>query len=724
MAFALSPSVTVNERDLTNVVPAVSTSTGAVVIDATWGPVNEVTVIDSENVLVQTFGKPNTLNAPNWFTAANFLSYSANLNVVRTDTTAQRNAVAIQTGTISSIAVTSGGAGYITGTGVGAVAVVIPAPTTTGGVQATATAVVSGGVIQSILITNGGTGYDSVPTCTVTGTNTTPAVIGATLTTTSGVKINNLDHYNDTYANGEGVVGSWAAKYPGALGNSITVSVCDAGGYANWAYKSQFNSAPSTSSWGDTVGAVNDEMHVVVIDKDGRWTGTSGSVLERFGYVSKASDAKAADGTSSYYKNVVNTRSAYVYWMDAPSKVTAVGLAIGSAAASGTYASLLKDGAGTITVTTAAATVVGVGTAFTAADIGSVIYNATGAVVGTISAFTDSTHVTLAANGAVAVTGAAYMVKGAQTTELSGGADPSVSTDAQKIESYTLFNDKEQIDVSLVMAGKANSVVANFVIQNIAESRKDCVAFVSPENITTGQPLIGTTSAVAADIIAYRNLLTSSNFGVIDTGVKYQYDRYNDVFRWVPLNGDIAGLCARTDYTNDAWWSPAGYNRGQVKNVVKLGYNPRQTDRDNLYQAGVNPVVSFPGQGVVLFGDKTMQAKPSAFDRINVRRLFITLEKAISLAAKYQLFEFNDPYTRANFVGTVTPFLRDVQGRRGITDFRVVCDETNNTGEIIDTNQFVGDIYIKPARSINFLTLNFIATRTGVSFSEVAGQTS
>jgi phage tail sheath protein FI len=258
-------------------------------------------------------------------------------------------------------------------------------------------------------------------------------------------------------------------------------------------------------------------------------------------------------------------------------------------------------------------------------------------------------------------------------------------------------------------------------VQNVAEVRKDCVAFVSPQSVSTGEVLSGNTSAVATSIIAYRNAITSSSYAVIDSGYKYQYDRYNDEYRWVPLNGDVAGLCARTDYTDDPWFSPAGLNRGQIKNVVKLAFNPRKTDRDNLYNAGVNPVASFPGQGVVLFGDKTALAKPSAFDRINVRRLFITLEKSISTAAKFQLFEFNDGFTRAQFKNIVEPFLRDVKGRRGITDFLVVCDETNNTSEVIDSNRFVADIYIKPARSINFIQLNFIATRTGASFNEIAG---
>lgn len=720
MGFSLSPAVTVTETDLTAVVPAVSTSTGAVVIDALWGPVGQATMIDSEDILVRTFGKPSTLNAPSWFTASNFLSYSNNLMVVRTDTTNQRNAVAAQTGTVASIPVTSGGVGYLT-SGVNAAAVVIPAPTTAGGVQAIAIPIVSGGVIQSILITNPGTGYDTVPVCTVTGTNSTPAVVGTTVTVNSGVKINNNDDYISTYSNGEGVVGSFAAKYPGALGNSLSVSMCDAGGYANWQYKSQFNSAPSTSDGGNQVGAIGDELHIVVIDTNGRWTGTSGTVLERYAYVSKASDARAFDGTSNYYKNKINTNSAYIRWMDHPLSVTLVGNVWGSPITSGQYASLLNTGAGTITVTTGAATLTGVGTAFDQTLIGTKIYNATGTLAGTVLTVTSATAATLAANGAVAITGAAFLIQAGVSNILSGGIDHLVSTDAQKMNGYAIFQNSEQYDISLVMAAKASAVVANWIIQNVAEVRKDCVAFVSPEDISTAGPIIGNTSAQAVSIIAYRNLLTSSSYAFMDTGVKYQYDKYNDTFRWIPMNGDTAGLCARTDYTNDAWWSPAGYNRGQIKNVVKLGYSPRQTDRDTLYQSGVNSIVSFPGQGTILYGDKTLQAKPSAFDRINVRRLFITLEKAIAVSAKYQLFEFNDTYTRAQFVSTVTPFLRDVMGRRGITDFRVVADETNNTQQIIDTNQFVGDIFIKPVRSINYLNLNFVAVRSGVSFSEVAG---
>ena len=302
------------------------------------------------------------------------------------------------------------------------------------------------------------------------------------------------------------------------------------------------------------------------------------------------------------------------------------------------------------------------------------------------------------------------------------GVDDITATDGQLQTAWALFADDSQYDISLLPLGNVSATVANYVISNVAEVRLDCVVFASPRNVSSGDVIIGSGSTATDQIIAYRNALPSTSYGVLDSGFKYQYDRYNDKYRWIPLNGDTAGLCARTDYTNDPWFSPGGLNRGQIKNVVKLAHNPNRTDRDALYKAGVNPVVTFPGEGTVLFGDKTLLAKPSAFDRINVRRLFIVMEKAIATAAKFQLFEFNDSFTRAQFKNLVEPFLRDVQGRRGIYDFKVVCDTTNNTGEVIDRNEFVGDIYIKPARSINFIQLNFVAVRTGVEFSEVVGQ--
>jgi phage tail sheath protein FI len=286
-----------------------------------------------------------------------------------------------------------------------------------------------------------------------------------------------------------------------------------------------------------------------------------------------------------------------------------------------------------------------------------------------------------------------------------------------------MYKSAEDVDVSLILTGKSvggtnGEGLGKYIVDNIAESRKDCVVFISPER----GDVVNNAGDEADDIIEFRNSLSNSSYAFLDSGYKYAYDKYNDVYTYVPLNGDVAGLAVKTDELRDAWFSPAGFNRGQVKNIIKLPYNPKKADRDVLYQADVNPIVTFPGQGTVLFGDKTLLGKPSAFDRINVRRLFIVLEKAIATASKFTLFEFNDSFTRSQFKNLVEPFLRDVQGRRGIYDFKVVCDETNNTGEVIDGNRFIGDIYIKPAKSINFIQLNFVAVRSGVEFSEIVGQ--
>lgn len=462
----------------------------------------------------------------------------------------------------------------------------------------------------------------------------------------TAITINNIDAYNATYSNGSASVGEFAAKYPGKLGNSLLVSMADSASYASWAYKAEFNSAPGTSDYVNNKGGSNDELHIIVIDEDGLFTGTAGTILEKFAYASKASDAKKSDGSNNYYKNVVNNQSRYIYWMDHPTAGTNWGTAA-------------------------------FGTSTTYADLTTAVVNS-----------------------------------------LTGGVDSGVPTDGDLQDGFALYANAETYDISLLPLGNVSAAVANYVISNVAETRLDCVVFISPNN--AGDPIVGSTGVQIADIVGYKDdVAISSSYAVIDSGVKYQYDRYNDVYRWVPLNGDVAGLCARTDFQADPWFSPGGMTRGQVKNAIKLGVNPNRAQRDELYKNGVNPVVSFPGEGTVLYGDKTMLAKPSAFDRINVRRLFIVLEKAIATAAKFQLFEFNDSFTRAQFKNIVEPFLRDVQGRRGVTDFRVVCDETNNTAEVIDGNNFVADIYIKPNRSINFITLNFVAARSGVNFEEI-----
>lgn len=307
------------------------------------------------------------------------------------------------------------------------------------------------------------------------------------------------------------------------------------------------------------------------------------------------------------------------------------------------------------------------------------------------------------------------------TYTLSGGADDTIATvpnQAAYEAGWNLFADSDAIDINLAFIGGAIAAVGKYVVQQIAEVRKDCVAFLSPGEADVVGVIDPTASLIALRNGAYN---FSSSYAFIDGNYKNQYDRYNDVYRWVPLNGDIAGLCARTDDVADPWFSPGGFNRGQIKNVNKLAFNPSLAQRDELYKNNLNPVVTFYGEGTVLYGDKTAQTKPSAFDHINVRRLFIVLEKAIATAAKYSLFEMNDAFTRARFVQMVEPFLRTVQGRRGIYDFRVICDETNNTGEVIDANQFVGDIYIKPARAINYISLNFVAVKTAVDFNEVIG---
>jgi phage tail sheath protein FI len=318
--------------------------------------------------------------------------------------------------------------------------------------------------------------------------------------------------------------------------------------------------------------------------------------------------------------------------------------------------------------------------------------------------------------------GDAFVVK---TYSLASGTDDFVATNSEIATAYEKFNDTENVDISLLLCGPsqtggdATGDTKATAVMDIANDRKDCVAFISPARAD----VVDVANAVTQtqNVVSFADGLPSTSYAVIDSGYKQMYDKYNDVYRFVPLNGDIAGLCARTDNIADPFFSPAGYNRGQIRGAVKLAFNPNQAQRDELYKARVNPVVTFPGQGTVLFGDKTAQAKPSAFDRINVRRLFIVLEKAISTAAKFQLFEFNDEFTRAQFRNLVEPFLRDIQGRRGITEFSVICDDSNNTADVIDRSEFRSDIFIKPARSINFIQLNFVATRTGVAFSEVVG---
>ena len=640
MAFQVSPGVLVQERDLTRIIPAVSTSVGAFAGEFRKGPLDEIVTVSSEQELVETFGKPDSNNFEDFFSAANFLQYSNALRVVRAQNSSLTNAVAS-----GSAFVIKNETDYINNyaTGQGSV-----------GEWAARTAGAWGNNLL-VSICPSATAYE---TTAVTTLNSTPSVGDTQVTVTAGTNIAvgdiisfsttvATDDYNDgneyrVTAKATNLI--TFVRHPSGTGGLQRTITNGCNIRRRWRYYDQVSGAPGTSPYANTRGGLNDEIHVVVVDEDGGITGTSNTVLEVYSKLSKASDAKSPQGDTNYYPTVIQTRSKYVYWMD---------------------------------------------------------HNASGSNWGNTASGTTFTNVTVPT-----------------LTSLQSGSNGTTVTTAQKKTAYEKFLDSETVDVGLIIAGSGDATHVDNVI-SIAEDRKDAVAFVSPERSDVVN--IANANTQTSNVIGFYNSIRSSSYVVFDSGYKYQYDRYNDVYRFVPLNGDIAGLSARTDLIADSWYSPAGFNRGTIRGAVKLAYNPNKTQRDDLYRNRVNAVVTFPGQGTVLFGDKTGLSAPSAFDRINVRRLFIVLEKAISTASKFQLFEFNDEFTRANFRNIVEPFLREVQGRRGITDFLVVCDETNNTGEVIDRNEFVAEIFVKPARSINFITLQFVATRTGVSFEEVAG---
>ena len=644
MAFQVSPGVLVQERDLTNIIPAVSTSIGAVAGQFGKGPIDEIVSISSEQELVDTFGKPDSTNFEYFFTAANFLQYSNALRVVRAQNTSVVNASTSGTGVL-----VKNTEDYENNFAAGQANV---------GSFAARTAGTHGNSLQ-VSTCPSATAYESISTSLVDDTS---VAVGDTLITTDESDVFNVGDIiqfsttasTDDYDDGEfyrvtAIAGSGETlqfvQHPRGAGGLKRVVADNSKIKRRWRYYDSVDRAPGTTAWTAARGGSGDEIHVVVVDEDGVISGEPGRVIEAFSNLSKASDAKTPQGDNNYYSDVIYNKSSQIYWMD---------------------------------------------------------------------------HNTAGTNWGSAATGTTFTAVNVPTLEsLSGGVAGSVVTDGQLLTAYEKFGDAETVDVGLIMAGPSGSTTHVDNLITIAETRKDAVVFASPQrsdvvNITNSNKQM-------TNVIGYFNAIRSSSYVVFDSGYKYQYDRYSDLYRFVPLNGDMAGLSARTDTVADSWFSPAGFNRGIVRGAVKLAFNPTKAQRDQLYPARINPVATFPGQGTILFGDKTGLTTPSAFDRINVRRLFIVLEKAISTASKFQLFEFNDEFTRANFRNIVEPFLREVQGRRGITDFQVVCDETNNTGEVIDRNEFIAEIFIKPARSINFITLSFVATRTGVSFDEVAG---
>ena len=629
MAFQLSPGINVSEIDLTTVVPSIATSIGGFAGNFNWGPVNEVTTITDEVRLVERFGKPDSTNYEYWFSAANFLAYSNNLKIVRAaNTTSTLNATANASGVLIENTTD-----YLDNHE--------SASNTTYGPFAARYAGVLGNSLRisicpsSQAFSSNLTATDSVTANTTASGNTVVQVTG---NPTANVYVGDLVSFDG---------GTTYIRVTAVTASNITVAsaVSAITGQQpilrKWQYADNFGVTVGTSDYASSRGGSGDEMHIIVVDEDGKFSGAANTVLEKYAFVSKASDAIAADGSSNYYKTVINNKSRYVWWMGH------------------------QPGASNWGTAASATTYTNINVPFSAS--------------------------------------------------LSAGTDGTIGN-TEIVSAYAKFANADAIDISLLISGPGNATVAASLIST-AESRKDVMVFLSP----TRASVVDNAGSETTAILAYRDSLTSSSYAVMDSGYKYQYDKYNDVYRYVPLNGDIAGVCARTDLERDPWYSPGGLNRGIIRNAIKLSWSPTKTDRDNLYIKGVNPVVTFQGEGTILFGDKTLLSKPSVFDRINVRRLFIVLEKAIATAAKYQLFEFNDVFTRAQFRSMVEPFLRDVRGRRGIYDFRVVCDETNNTAEVVDSNRFVGDIYVKPARSINYIQLNFVAVRSGIEFSEIVG---
>ena len=667
MSFLVSPGVHVKEIDLTNVVPAVATSIGAIAASFQKGPVSSVTNITSEEELLEIFGKPqgSSNQFENWFTAANFLQYSDSLKVVRAES------AILNAGANSGILIRDDDhyeASFSTGQGSHGEWAARTAGThgNSIGVQICATATSYEQVLSASELT---VGEDAVGSTTIAVDDVDASgkafnvgdLISFYSDSAGSTPVDEFNEYEVTAIN--------------TTDNELTIRLKDdpnGAGLQNivpdnsyikrrWKFYDLFDGAPGTSQWAtDNARGSGDEMHIVVYDTTGDITGSvataaggrTAGVIEVYGNVSKSSVAKTAQGSSNYYADVIFRESRFIYWTD---------------------------------------------------------------------------HISAGSNWGTDTTTAYTSVIPVTIDALTGGTDDYAVTAGEMELAYDKFADTESLDINLVMGGSSSITTDSAAGQDtfvtmitaLVEGRKDCVGFVSPyRSATVGVAL---SSTATENVKAAFDLCPSSSYMVFDSSYKYQYDKYNDVFRFVPMNGDTAGLCANTDNVADAWFSPAGYNRGGVRGAVKLSYNPSKAERDILYRARVNPVVNFPGQGVTLFGDKTALAKPSAFDRINVRRLFLVLEKAIATASKFQLFEFNDEFTRAQFRNLVEPFLRDVQGRRGISDFSVVADGTNNTGEVIDRNEFVADIFVKPARSINFITLSFIATRTGVNFSEVGG---
>lgn len=634
MSFPVSPGVKVTEIDLTTIIPAVSSTETGFVGNFQWGPVGEIRDISGEEELVRTFGKPDADTYLPWYGVFSHLAYGDRALVVREiDTTNANTALRGKNATSAN----SNGFlvknrnhylhNYNDGSlkanyGCGAWIAKYPGDI---------------GNSLRVSVCASANAYQSTLTGTVSVTANSATVTGVGTSFTTQVSVRDLLDINGETVQVKSVANTTSLTLTSRhiAGASANTAV------RKWEHYVEVDRAPNATAFAKVQNGKTDEIHVVVVDSDGRWTGSNNTVLEVWPSLSKASDARNDFGDSIYYKDYVNQRSRYVWWAGHESSLT---------------------------------------------NAGEPVKN----------------------------TGFGVPYKPLNYTFVGGNDGAAIGND-EKVRGWDLFADPEKIDVSILSLGDAGQTVATYVINNIAEKRRDCIVNLSPPRVA----VVNNTDNEAEDIVNYRDRLPSTSYATLDCNWKKIYDKYNDVERFIPTNFDVSGCMVFTDWLHDPWWSPAGLRRGKIRNSLELAWNPSQADRDILYKNSINPVVHIKNEGDVLFGDKTLLNQPSAFDRINVRRLFIVLEKAIATAAKYTLFEFNDEFTRAQFRAMVEPYLRDVQGRRGIYDFRVICDDTNNTPEIIDRNQFVGDIYIKPARVVNFINLRFVAVRTGVAFEEV-----
>lgn len=727
MAGQVSPGVVIKERDLTNArIDSTVDNVGALAAPFERGPVNEMTNILNEKALLDTFGRPNENNAEFWFSATNFLSYGGQLQVVRVGTAALVNAVSDSaTATLiendteyvvnhydgaqgwhyaaktagsygNNISVHAIDHGYdvTLGTSVALTAGAGNAAYTSSGASGKVYTDPAGGSSLLLIETTGnfpvGSANLLVKETGATATTLNGAVASgdATITVTAATNIAVGEHL--LLASGEIVKVTDIASAPdlgvdrGQFGTAaaaqtdgtdvfeltqadITTSMkwWDnaklSGTDINW---NTLVSRPGTSQYAANFGSKYDELSIVVLDSTGKISGTKNTVLEKFQNLSKSADAQTSEGGDNYYASVLRFASNYLYFGKHDSTNVTASYA---GYTTGVWGSGIQDGRN-------------------------------------------------------------YTMLGYQSYTLAGGVD-GYNVDAGDLTAgYDYFSDTEAINLDYILAGpllatRVDSITVAQKCINIASSRKDCMAFVSPYKAAVIGTLAASVEQQRDNVIDFFDGVGSpTSYAVFDSGWKYIYDRFNDTYRYVPCNGDVAGLCVETGSDLDPWFSPAGFTRGVLRGVIKLAYTPAKSDRDKLYQARINPISTFPGRGTVLYGDKTALSTPSAFDRINVRRLFLTVERQVENLGKNVLFDLNDEITRSSFANAVGGFLREVQARRGITDYLVVCDETNNTGDVIDRNEFVAEIYLKPSRSINFITITFVATRSGISFDEIVGR--